>query len=169
MKQNTKISCVLFTVLFVLQLLILGYIGANAAVTSLPVWVIAEFAMLFVFGGILVRFFVKGGFSCAGKKTLAVTAVLYLATMGVFYQVQISLILTFLSTLNPALGQNIVVAAVVMGAKVLLGIIAVYFAVAREKETEVAIEFETPIDASALETAEAAEKMMNQMDEKEVE
>lgn len=168
MKKNATISCGLFSLLFVMQLFLLLYVGGNLALTGLPVWVLAEVAALFVFAGMATRLFAKGELEETAKKTVAAAGVFYVLTLVVFYGVQLSLIFTALGTFNQALGQNVVAGWVVYGVKVVLFAAAVWFAVCPEKEVEVTLEFETARDAAELESPQAVEEIKEQLDEKEV-
>ncbi len=99
MKQGKQISAVLFGVLAVFQMFIVRYMMNNAALTGVPIMVLAEIAAAPVFAAACVWLFSRDGvLSPVGKKVLAGSALFYLLFIAVYYDLEVNLILSGLST-----------------------------------------------------------------------
>ena len=133
MKQGKQISAVLFGVLAVFQMFIVRYMMNNAALTGVPIMVLAEIAAAPVFAAACVWLFSRDGvLSPVGKKVLAGSA-LYLLFIAVYYDLEVNLILSGLSTLGQELANGLTPGYLGMAAKVVLLVLAVGFAVTAPK------------------------------------
>ena len=122
MKQGKQISAVLFGVLAVFQMFIVRYMMNNAALTGVPIMVLAEIAAAPVFAAACVWLFSRDGvLSPVGKKVLAGSALFYLILSG-------------LSTLGQELANGLTPGYLGMAAKVVLLVLAVGFAVTAPKK-----------------------------------
>ena len=129
MKQGKQISAVLFGVLAVFQMFIVRYMMNNAALTGVPIMVLAEIAAAPVFAAACVWLFSRDGvLSPVGKKVLAGSALFYLLFIAVYYDLEVNLILSGLSTLGQELANGLT------PAKVVLLVLAVGFAVTAPKK-----------------------------------
>ena len=135
MKQGKQISAVLFGVLAVFQMFIVRYMMNNAALTGVPIMVLAEIAAAPVFAAACVWLFSRDGvLSPVGKKVLAGSALFYLLFIAVYYDVEVNLILSGLSTLEQELANGLTPGYLGMAAKVVLLVLAVGFAVTAPKK-----------------------------------
>ena len=135
MKQGKQISAVLFGVLAVFQMFIVRYMMNNAALTGVPIMVLAEIAAAPVFAAACVWLFSRDGvLSPVGKKVLAGSALFYLLFIAVYYDLEVNLILSGLSTLGQELANGLTPGYLGMAAKVVLLVLAVGFAVTAPKE-----------------------------------
>ena len=108
MKQGKQISAVLFGVLAVFQMFIVRYMMNNAALTGVPIMVLAEIAAAPVFAAACVWLFSRDGvLSPVGKKVLAGSALFYLLFIAVYYDLEVNLILSGLSTLEQELANGL--------------------------------------------------------------
>ena len=134
MKQGKQISAVLFGVLAVFQMFIVRYMMNNAALTGVPIMVLAEAAP--VFAAACVWLFSRDGvLSPVGKKVLAGSALFYLLFIAVYYDLEVNLILSGLSTLGQELANGLTPGYLGMAAKVVLLVLAVGFAGLPQKLT----------------------------------
>ena len=134
MKQGKQISAVLFGVLAVFQMFIVRYMMNNAALTGVPIMVLAEIAAAPVFAAACVWLFSRDGvLSPVGKKVLAGSALFYLLFIAVYYDLEVNLILSGLSTLEQELANGLTPGYLGMAAKVVLLVLAVGFAVTAPK------------------------------------
>ena len=131
MKQGKQISAVLFGVLAVFQMFIVRYMMNNAALTGVPIMVLAEIAAAPVFAAACSR---DGVLSPVGKKVLAGSALFYLLFIAVYYDLEVNLILSGLSTLGQELANGLTPGYLGMAAKVVLLVLAVGFAVTAPKK-----------------------------------
>ena len=129
MKQGKQISAVLFGVLAVFQMFIVRYMMNNAALTGVPIMVLAEIAAACVW-----LFSRDGVLSPVGKKVLAGSALFYLLFIAVYYDLEVNLILSGLSTLGQELANGLTPGYLGMAAKVVLLVLAVGFAVTAPKK-----------------------------------
>ena len=135
MKQGKQISAVLFGVLAVFQMFIVRYMMNNAALTGVPIMVLAEIAAAPVFAAACVWLFSRDGvLSPVGKKVLAGSALFYLLFIAVYYDLEVNLILSGLSTLGQELANGLTPGYLGMAAKVVLLVLAVGFAVTAPKK-----------------------------------
>ena len=135
MKQGKQISAVLFGVLAVFQMFIVRYMMNNAALTGVPIMVLAEIAAAPVFAAACVWLFSRDGvLSPVGKKVLAGSALFYLLFIAVYYDLEVNLILSGLSTLEQELANGLTPGYLGMAAKVVLLVLAVGFAVTAQKK-----------------------------------
>ena len=135
MKQGKQISAVLFGVLAVFQMFIVRYMMNNAALTGVPIMVLAEIAAAPVFAAACVWLFSRDGvLSPVGKKVLAGSALFYLLFIAVYYDLEVNLILSGLSTLEQELANGLTPGYLGMAAKVVLLVLAVGFAVTAPKK-----------------------------------
>ena len=125
MKQGKQISAVLFGVLAVFQMFIVRYMMNNAALTGVPIMVLAEIAAAPVFAAACVWLFSRDGvLSPVGKKVLAGSALFYLLFIAVYYDLEVNLILSGLSTLGQELANGLTPGYLGMAAKVVLLVLA---------------------------------------------
>ena len=139
MKQGKQISAVLFGVLAVFQMFIVRYMMNNAALTGVPIMVLAEIAgapaFSAAFAAACVWLFSRDGvLSPVGKKVLAGSALFYLLFIAVYYDLEVNLILSGLSTLEQELANGLTPGYLGMAAKVVLLVLAVGFAVTAPKK-----------------------------------
>jgi len=135
LKQGKQISAVLFGVLAVFQMFIVRYMMNNAALTGVPIMVLAEIAAAPVFAAACVWLFSRDGvLSPVGKKVLAGSALFYLLFIAVYYDLEVNLILSGLSTLGQELADGLTPGYFGMAAKVVLLVLAVGFAVTAPKK-----------------------------------
>lgn len=135
MKQGKQISAVLFGVLAVFQMFIVRYMMNNAALTACPLWFWRRSRP---------RPFLRpracgcsAGTACflpVGKKVLAGSALFYLLFIAVYYDLEVNLILSGLSTLGQELADGLTPGYLGMAAKVVLLVLAVGFAVTAPKK-----------------------------------
>ena len=134
-ETGKKISAVLFGVLAVFQMFIVRYMMNNAALTGVPIMVLAEIAAAPVFAAACVWLFSRDGvLSPVGKKVLAGSALFYLLFIAVYYDLEVNLILSGLSTLGQELANGLTPGYLGMAAKVVLLVLAVGFAVTAPKK-----------------------------------
>ena len=135
MKQGKQISSVLFGVLSVLQMLVVRYMMNNAALTGVPITVLVEIAAVPVFAAACVWLFSRDGILCpVGKKVLAGSALFYLLFIAVYYDLEINLILSGLSTFGQELSANLTLGYIGLAVKVVLLVLAVGFAMTAPKK-----------------------------------
>lgn len=134
-ETGKQISAVLFGVLAVFQMFIVRYMMNNAALTGVPIMVLAEIAAAPVFAAACVWLFSRDGvLSPVGKKVLAGSALFYLLFIAVYYDLEVNLILSGLSTLEQELANGLTPGYLGMAAKVVLLVLAVGFAVTAPKK-----------------------------------
>lgn len=114
---------------------IVRYMMNNAALTGVPIMVLAEIAAAPVFAAACVWLFSRDGvLSPVGKKVLAGSALFYLLFIAVYYDLEVNLILSGLSTLGQELANGLTPGYLGMAAKVVLLVLAVGFAVTAPKK-----------------------------------
>lgn len=106
----------------------------NAALTGVPLW-FGGVAGRAVFAAACVWLFSRDGvLSPVGKKVLAGSALFYLLFIAVYYDLEVNLILSGLSTLGQELANGLTPGYLGMAAKVVLLVLAVGFAVTAPKK-----------------------------------
>lgn len=137
MKQGKQISAVLFGVLAVFQMFIVRYMMSNAALTGVPIMVLAEIAAAPVFAAACVWLFSRDGvLSSVSKKILAGSALFYLLFLAVYCDLEVNLILLGLSTLGQNLPDDLTPGYLGLAAKVVLLVLAVVFAAMKPKNPD---------------------------------
>lgn len=167
MKKGQKIATALFTILFVLQLFIVRYIVNNAAVTSIAVSMFIEIAAVVAFAVIVVKLVAADTLSCAFKKKLCASAVLYTLATAIYYDITLNIIMAALSLFSEALTTNPLYGIAVLIVKFVILAAAVYFVCAPEKETQASIEFEQAPAVSELLNPEKVEEITEKLDDVE--
>ena len=105
---------------------IVRYMMNNAALTGVPIMVLAEIAAAPVFAAACVWLFSRDGvLSPVGKKVLAGSALFYLLFIAVYYDLEVNLILSGLSTLGQELANGLTPGYLGMAAKGVLLVLAV--------------------------------------------
>lgn len=167
MKNNNRIlSGVFFALTFCWMALIMRMPLINMSLSNSPFVVIMELVALLIFGWVVVKAFASSAaFTCPQKRQLCALSAAYLVLNLVAMDVEVQIIAVTLSGFNQSLASNQALCWGVLAVKFILLAVALCFACVEKKQAVVV--FDEGADPAELGTAEAIERLTEQLDEAE--